>query len=210
MTSLKKNKTKQKVIDAASILFFQKGFHGTSVRDIAEEASVNVSLISYYFKSKQGLFEFAVIDYYETYLRVLEDSLQNDINTSALARLKNLIVVSLHFKQQNIQLTCTLQRELTLDSTFVREVSVTYIAKENHLLKGALDEVIREYNVKKKSRSFMLMQLKGMLITPYVLYNEWKPHVVGEKSHENFVRDYSKTIYEWLEFVIERTKEKTL
>jgi len=46
--------SKQKVIEAASMLFFQKGFHGTTVRDIADKASVNVSLISYYFKGKQG------------------------------------------------------------------------------------------------------------------------------------------------------------
>ena len=45
---MKNNPTKQKVVDAASFLFFQKGFHGTSVRDIAGKASVNVSLISYF------------------------------------------------------------------------------------------------------------------------------------------------------------------
>ncbi|MED4214161.1 TetR family transcriptional regulator, partial [Priestia megaterium] len=40
--------TKQKVIDAAISLFNTKGYDGTSVRDIAKRADVNVANISYY------------------------------------------------------------------------------------------------------------------------------------------------------------------
>ena len=40
-------------------------------------ANVNVSLISYYLKNKQGLLEHMTIDYFETYLELLEE-LTND------------------------------------------------------------------------------------------------------------------------------------
>lgn len=85
------NPSKQKVIDAASLLFFQNGFHGTSVRDIAEKASVNVSLISYYFKSKQGLLEYAVTQYYEAYLKIMEETLEQTKSESSLEMLKGLV-----------------------------------------------------------------------------------------------------------------------
>jgi AcrR family transcriptional regulator len=45
------------ILKTAEDLFAQKGFDGTSVRDIAEEAGVNVSMISYYFRSKEKLME---------------------------------------------------------------------------------------------------------------------------------------------------------
>jgi AcrR family transcriptional regulator len=45
------------IIEVAERLFSQKGFAGTSVRDIAQEADVNVSMISYYFGSKEKLIE---------------------------------------------------------------------------------------------------------------------------------------------------------
>jgi len=45
------------ILEAAENLFAQKGFDGTSVRDIAEEAGVNLAMISYYFGSKEKLFE---------------------------------------------------------------------------------------------------------------------------------------------------------
>lgn len=48
--------TKLKIIRASKKLFAQNGFDGTSTRDIVSAAGVNISLISYYFGSKENLF----------------------------------------------------------------------------------------------------------------------------------------------------------
>jgi AcrR family transcriptional regulator len=45
------------LLDTAELLFSQKGFEGTSVRDIAEAAGINTAMISYYFGSKEKLME---------------------------------------------------------------------------------------------------------------------------------------------------------
>jgi AcrR family transcriptional regulator len=49
--------TRQALLAAARHRFATNGYAGTTVRDIAEQAGVNVSLISRYFVSKEGLFE---------------------------------------------------------------------------------------------------------------------------------------------------------
>ena len=50
--------TKQlQLLDTAETLFSQKGYDGTSVRDIAEAAGINTAMISYYFGSKEKLME---------------------------------------------------------------------------------------------------------------------------------------------------------
>ena len=49
--------TDNKIFLAAEKLFAEKGFAATSTRDIAKNAGVNVSMISYYFGSKEKLFE---------------------------------------------------------------------------------------------------------------------------------------------------------
>ena len=69
------SKTKEKIIDAA-VSFNVKGFDGTSVREIAGKAKVNVANISYYFHSKEGLLESLVISYFEGYIGVLEQAFQ--------------------------------------------------------------------------------------------------------------------------------------
>ncbi|MFI5890235.1 TetR family transcriptional regulator [Actinoplanes sp. NPDC051513] len=50
-------KTRQLLLDAARRRFAEDGYAATTVRDIADDAGVNVALISRYFASKEGLFE---------------------------------------------------------------------------------------------------------------------------------------------------------
>jgi TetR/AcrR family transcriptional regulator len=53
-----KNKnTEQKIFDAATELFLEKGVDRTSVRDIASKAGINLALMNYYFRSKENLFD---------------------------------------------------------------------------------------------------------------------------------------------------------
>lgn len=48
--------SRQKILAVATRLFSNHGVHATSVRQIANEAAVNLSLISYYFGGKEGLY----------------------------------------------------------------------------------------------------------------------------------------------------------
>ena len=47
--------TRQKIIEAASSLFEIYDFRNVTVRNIADQAHVNSAMVSYYFKSKNGL-----------------------------------------------------------------------------------------------------------------------------------------------------------
>lgn len=46
----------ERLLKAATTLFAKNGYAGTSVKDIADEAGVNVSLVSYHFGGKEGLY----------------------------------------------------------------------------------------------------------------------------------------------------------
>ncbi len=48
---------RQLIMEATLFLFAEKGYEGTSIRDIAEKANVNVAMVNYYFGSKEKLFE---------------------------------------------------------------------------------------------------------------------------------------------------------
>ena len=48
---------REHILDTAENLFAEFGYEGTSTRALAKEAGVNVAMISYYFGSKEKLFE---------------------------------------------------------------------------------------------------------------------------------------------------------
>ena len=49
--------TRHKIIEVATEMFATKGFSGVSVREVTTAAEINVSAISYYFDSKEGLYQ---------------------------------------------------------------------------------------------------------------------------------------------------------
>jgi len=49
------------ILQVAEELFSENGFEGTSIRDLAAKADVNLAMISYYFGSKEKLFEEMVL-----------------------------------------------------------------------------------------------------------------------------------------------------
>lgn len=52
---MEESDTKQKIVEASTYLFGVKGYDGTSTREIAQRAGVNIASLNYHFKSKQGI-----------------------------------------------------------------------------------------------------------------------------------------------------------
>jgi AcrR family transcriptional regulator len=55
------NEKQIQILEVAETLFAEKGFDGTSIRDISKEAKINVAMVSYYFGSKEKLLESLVL-----------------------------------------------------------------------------------------------------------------------------------------------------
>ncbi len=56
-----KKDTKQHIINIAKVMFSEKGFDATSIRDIAKAADVNLGAVNYHFNNKQTLYLEVVI-----------------------------------------------------------------------------------------------------------------------------------------------------
>jgi AcrR family transcriptional regulator len=52
--------TQQRLLDAAGRIFAEKGFGATTVREICQEAKVNIAAVNYYFRDKERLYIEAV------------------------------------------------------------------------------------------------------------------------------------------------------
>lgn len=101
---------REDILSASLNLFAEKGFHGTSMRDIARAADITEGLIYHYFASKRDLFR-AIIEEHSflPLLRTLPD-LAEHLDLRAL-----LIVLARGFfdvLRQNTQLTRLLLQEV--------------------------------------------------------------------------------------------------
>ncbi len=78
------------IIITAERLFAERGFDGTSVRDIAHEAGVNIAMISYYFGSKEKLME-ALLEWRVGEIKIRVESLIKDNRYTPLEKVNMLI-----------------------------------------------------------------------------------------------------------------------
>jgi len=78
------------IIEIAERLFAERGFDGTSVRDIAHEAGVNIAMISYYFGSKEKLME-ALLEWRVGEIKIRVESLIKDDRFTPLEKVNMLI-----------------------------------------------------------------------------------------------------------------------
>ncbi|MGM7720831.1 forespore capture DNA-binding protein RefZ [Metabacillus sp. Hm71] len=198
MTKQPSRDTKQKILNAAIYLFNSKGFTGTSVREIANRANVNVAHISYYFKGKGGLLEYLVSQYYEEYIRVIEDNYAQLKYGNAHIVLSKTILDILNYQHENRQLSRLVYREVTVDSVLIREVMTTYLTKEKYYIKAVIEQGIEEGSIRKGFVPHMIIQLRSLLHMPY-LQPQYMSEVLHIQPHEAyFVHQYYKELKIWL------------
>lgn len=75
-TPTEQEDTRAALMSAAKTLFSRKGFDGTTVKDISDQAGVNISLISYHFKGKEGLYKACLEQFGQNRLEAAQRMLQ--------------------------------------------------------------------------------------------------------------------------------------
>ncbi|MFC2117770.1 TetR/AcrR family transcriptional regulator [Bacteroidota bacterium] len=84
------NDPKKRILNVATELFAQKGYAAVGVREIANEADVNLSMISYYYGGKVGLLKSITEEFFnefkKTFLGSFHPEAEFEVNTFQLGR----------------------------------------------------------------------------------------------------------------------------
>ena len=84
--------TKRRILDAAYELFVEKGYRGSSMREIADNASIKAGSIYNHFKTKEDIFEAVFVEKHPLFriLEIMEEAegeTAEELLTSAINRL---------------------------------------------------------------------------------------------------------------------------
>lgn len=103
---------KDHILNIAEELFAEQGYEGTSTRMLAQKAGVNVAMISYYFGSKEKLFE-ALVD---RKTAVLREKVQTAIEKESdpWKRIDSIVDIYAERRLSNSRFHCIIHREISL------------------------------------------------------------------------------------------------
>src|SRR5438034_9838743 len=85
--------TEGKILEAAKKVIITKDFDGTRMQDIADTAQINKSMLHYYYRSKDKLFELIFLDQMKKHHQILQDTL----SSNSCVRDKLLMLISAHY-----------------------------------------------------------------------------------------------------------------
>jgi AcrR family transcriptional regulator len=106
-----------KILNAAESLFAVQGYEGTSTRDIARVSGANIAMISYYFGSKEALFQQLVSRRLGT---CVQESTQEH-GWTAWQQMSDLIDRHIDFVVEKPALFQIVARELLLPNSIVKD-----------------------------------------------------------------------------------------
>ena len=190
---------KEKLLSAATALFADKGFAGASIRQLAEAAGVNSSLISYHFGGKEGLYEAVIIQQYERVIGKFETIAASGKTPTEKIRAWAKVIYLNHTQEQPL-MARLIQGELSSPTACLEKVIRKYTARMAQLTTGIIQEGVQSGDFRNDiDPVFAALALAGMLNFYFVLREITKAVVLNSNQRdaefvESAVKIYLKGI----------------
>lgn len=185
MSKVELNDKKIQILEVAEKLFSEKGFEGTSIRDISKMAKINIAMVSYYFGSKERLLE-ALLLYKTSDLKLQIELLLHE-NLEPLDKVNKLIEIYINRINCNRGIYRILHFELTSKKREENLVAFTELKKGN--LKS-LETIVKEGQSKGIFRKDVIIPL----ITPTIMGTFFHFHM-NKPFFEELLNLNTETLY---------------
>ena len=190
--------TEGKIKEAARIVFTQKGYAAARTRDIAEEAGINLSLLNYYFRSKEKLFNIIMTEKIQQFFGAMFPVISDD-QLSIEVKIERFVSRYIDMLRNNPDLPIFVLSEIRNNPKhFVETIKADQILANSSLMKQ-LKERKQDVNP-----IHFILNLLGMSVFPFLA----KPilmsaGVLKENSFEILMEERKKWIPIWMKALLE-------
>ena len=204
--------TEDKIFESATEVFIEKGMDGARMQDIADRAGINKSLLHYYYRTKDHLFnavfEMIAGQMFKKFAPVFDE------NISLEAKIRFFFKEHISFLQKNPRLPAFLLNESHRNPHRIKKITQNIdINRLWTILESQHKEELERFNITKENIPQFMTTVAGMSVFPFVA----KPVIAGimEKMDYNYEQYLEERKEYAADFVIsalkkqaERSKEK--
>jgi AcrR family transcriptional regulator len=161
------------ILDKAESLFATKGFDGTTVRDIAESAGINLAMISYYFGSKEKLLEAL----FKTRMTATKARLENIISNDTLSFIQKIDILIDEYISRVMQkqpfYKVMLQEQVINKNEEVIKLLTEFKISYAKLISGLIAEGQKAKKIKKDVDVVMLLTTMTGTVTQMIINKDY-------------------------------------
>ena len=129
--------TEERILEAAKKVFHCKGFDGARMQEIADEAGVNKSLVHYYYRNKDNIFQAVFEDAFSSLIGKLNEIFFSDLPFTS--KIETFIGYYIKFLSQNSYLPLFI-----LNGLYSKPEQIKAMLLKNHLSPERLMDQIRK------------------------------------------------------------------
>ena len=135
--------TRERLLDAASELFAEKGFEGARVDRISRRARVNKAMIYYHFRTKKGLYQAVLLNSFSLLRQTLERAATRE-DAAPADRLSGLVHALAQIASERPALPRILVREILADGRHLSPQAARALTEMFHPFRATVDEGISQ------------------------------------------------------------------
>lgn len=179
--------TRETILRSAERLFAEKGFELATVREIANKSSVNVAMIYYYFKTKEGLHQEIIEDSFNHLLRSLKEGVDQEKEPEE--KIYDVVKVYVDFLYHHKDLHRIILRETVSRSGHIEIFVKKYISKNFDLVHGIIEEGVRKGVFRDQDTALSTFSLIGMILY-YFTYEPIFTRLVSPDKAKKPITEY--------------------
>lgn len=190
--------TEQRIIDAARRVFMKKGMAGARMQEIADEAGINKSLLHYYFRSKDKLFEQIFREVIEKISMGIKKMMEAEM--SVIERLTYLADIYIDVLLENRSLPLFVLTEINQNPERFASLLREKIVENMDGFVLQLQTEIEEGKINPINPLHLVTSVLGMVIFPFAAY-PLLVHSMGEELEElarNFLEERKDVVKDFI------------
>ncbi len=186
--------TEQLIKDTAKQLFFAEGKLHATTQEIADAAGVNRTLVNYYFRSRDALFDQVFNEAQEKIVKIFDEVMESD--TPFREKIANLIEVflkeAINFPYRELFVITQMNRNDVIDAKRerVKKVNAFLAEIQNEMDKG---------NIKQMNPRHFCINLFSLMAYPLVTAPLYKIlYDMKDKEYAALMEERKKLIFEFI------------
>ncbi|MEQ8551562.1 MAG: TetR/AcrR family transcriptional regulator [Cyclobacteriaceae bacterium] len=198
----KDKKTEDTIKQVARAMFIQKGFTGTTTREIASEAGTNLALVNYYFRSKEQLFKQIMLESLHEFFESVVD-IFNDNNTTLEIKLERLVERYIDQLTQHPDIPMFILSEIRSNPEIFFKEFLQGTKIRQTVLFNQLTTHLKEKQQHKINPIHIMMNVMSMTLFPFIV----KPMVsqvteMSENEYQALMQERKKLIPMWVKQMV--------
>lgn len=197
MVKVEDKNTENNILDAAKRVFLRKGLFGARMQEIADDAGINKSLLHYYYRSKQLLFEAVFKQAFGLMAPKINTILNSDLELEE--KIKSLTHNYISFVIKHPYLPGFVIQELNSNPEFV----TTLISEKNFpnitVFKKQVDELVTAGKIKPINPDQLFVNVLSLTIFPFIASPLLKGFTrLGNEAYEKLLEERKTEVSDFI------------